>query len=149
MIDPDSHRILQQEIRHQVEADRVLLDQLREEIRPLRSEVRRIQPRIATAISLVGTDGGNNSLRFDPFLVQIVRVVDSSNNELCLEVVTPTTSVHALAERQFGQQTTALGRMMEFLGVRRLTELSHMIRSNDGGRPVSPTWVQVYRELVE
>jgi hypothetical protein len=24
-----------------------------------------------------------------------------------------------------------------------------MIRPNDGGRPVSPSWVQVYRELVE
>lgn len=39
--------------------------------------------------------------------------------------------------------------MMQFLGVRDLTALSHMIHSNDDGRPISPSWVQVYRELME
>src|SRR5262245_24703913 len=136
MIDLESHRKLQQGIREQVEADRFLLEQLREEIRPLRRDVRRIQPRIATSISLVGTDGGNNRLQFDPFLIQIIRVVDSSNNELCLEAVTPTTSLRALSARQFdrkGHPATPLGALMEFLGVTRLTELSHMIRANDDG----------------
>lgn len=151
-MDPESYAQLQEEIRERMKADRVLLDRLREEIRPLRSEVRRIQPRTTTAISLVGTDGGNNRVRFDPFLVQIIRVVDSSNNEYCLEAVTPTTSVSALSRRQFddaGNPTTALGRMMAFLGDRDLTQLSHMIRSNEDDRPVSPSWVQVYRELIE
>src|SRR6186713_3507426 len=131
MIDLERHRKLQQGIREQVQADRFLLEQLREEIRPLRAEVRRIQPRIATSISLVGTDGGNNRLRFDPFLVQIIRVVDSSNNELCLEAVTPTTSIHALSRRQFdarGRATTPLGELMEYLGIRDITDLSQMIR---------------------
>jgi hypothetical protein len=39
--------------------------------------------------------------------------------------------------------------MMAFLGVKDLTKLSSMIRKNDSDRPVSPSWVQVYRELVE
>jgi hypothetical protein len=39
--------------------------------------------------------------------------------------------------------------MMIFLGVDSLTALSHMIRPTDQGKPVSPSWVQVYRELVE
>jgi hypothetical protein len=38
---------------------------------------------------------------------------------------------------------------MVALGVRRLPELSHMIRLTDEGRPRSPSWIQVYRELVE
>lgn len=152
MIDLESHRTLQQGIREQVQADRFLLEQLREEIRPLRSEVRRIQPRIATSISLVGTDGGNNRLRFDPFLIQIIRVVDSSNNELCLEAVTPTTSLRALSERQFdsrGRPATPLGGLMEYLGIREITELSQMIRLGEDDRPASRSWIQVYRELVE
>lgn len=152
MIDLESHRKLQQGIREQVQADRFLLEQLREEIRPLRAEVRRIQPRIATSISLVGTDGGNNRLRFDPFLIQIIRVVDSSNNELCLEAVTPTTSIHALSRRQFdaqGRPATPLGALMDYLGVRELPELSQMIRPNEEGLPVTTSWIQVYRELVE
>ncbi|MCY3651042.1 MAG: hypothetical protein OXG40_14960 [Acidimicrobiaceae bacterium] len=103
-------------------------------------------------MSLVGTDGGNNQIRFDPFLVQVVRVVDSSNNEYCVEAVTPTTGVRGLSAAQFddsGEPRTALGSMMQFLGVRDLTALSHMIHSNDEGRPISPSWVQVYRELME
>src|SRR6266513_2302565 len=153
MIDPESRRHLREEIAARMQADRVLLDTLREEIRPLRDRVRRIQARTTTSISLVGTDGGNNRLEFDPFLVQLVRVVDSSNNEYCLEAITPTTSVTALSRRQFdttGDPVTALGEMMAFLGVTDLTKLSHMIRRNDtNDRPTSPSWVQVYRELVE
>ena len=103
-------------------------------------------------MSLVGTDGGNNQLHFDPFMVQLVRVVDSSNNEYCLEALSLTTPIHSLDKRQFnsdGTPRTALGEMMNFLQVRSLSTLSPMIRPTEGGRPVSPSWVQVYRELVE
>src|SRR5690606_3061903 len=41
------------------------------------------------------------------------------------------------------------GKMMAYLGVNTLPTLSHMIRPTDKGKPVSPSWVQVYRELVE
>lgn len=152
MLNSESQQQVRNEIRERMAADRALLDRLRTEIRPLRSQVRRIQPRSTTSISLVGTDGGNNRIEFDPFLVQIVRVVDSSNNEYCLEAITPTTSVTALSERQFnadGTPRTPLGTMMTYLGTKDLTELSSMIRRNDGDRPTSPSWVQVYRELVE
>ncbi len=152
MLEPQSHTQLQENIAQNLLANRALLDQLRAEIRTLRNSIRRIMPRTSTSISLVGTDGGNNKLQFDPFLVQLVRVVDSSNNEYCLEAITPTTSVTELSAKQFnpdGSPRTALGRMMAYLGVSRLTQLSHMIRSNDDDSPTSPSWVQVYREIVE
>ena len=152
MIEPESYSQLKQEIAERIVEDRALLDQLRTEIRPLRSEVRRILPRTTTSISLVATDGGNNNLQFDPFLVQVVRIVDSNNNEYCLEAITPTTSVSSLGAKQFrtdGSPRTRLGEVMKYLGVQDLTKLSHMIRSNEGDRPTSPSWVQVYRELVE
>ena len=151
MIDPQSHEQLKREIAQRIGADRALLDKLRAEVRGLRVGVTRIQPRTTTSISLVGTDGGNNSLQFDPFLVQLVRVVDSSNNEYCLEAITPTTNVEQLGASQFsdGAPVTALGQMMVDLGVATLPALSHMIRSSGDGRPTSPSWVQVYRELVE
>lgn len=149
----DRHRELGDELRERMLDDRRLLDQLRNEVRSMRGKVRRIQPRSTTAISLVGADGGNNQLRFDPFLVQLVRVVDSSRNQYVLEPVTPTTSVTALSQKQFAKDgttpATALGRMMAYLGVNHLTKLSSMIRSNEDDRPVSPSWVQVYRELME
>lgn len=143
---------LRDTIAHCIELDQSVLQQLRDEIRPLKSTTRRIQPRAATAISLVATDGGNNQLRFDPFLIELVRVVDSSHNEYCLEAVSPTTPVDVLSKRQFnddGSPRTALGQMMAYLGVRTLPQLSHMIRPAKPGEPVSSTWVQVYRQLVE
>ncbi|TXF11862.1 hypothetical protein [Pelomicrobium methylotrophicum] len=152
MIDPASQAQLKEAIADCIGTDQGVLDALREEIRPLKSATRSIQPRATTSISLVGTDGGNNQLQFDPFLIQLVRIVDSSNNEYCLEVVSPTTPIQRLNERQFnadGSPRTALGEMMAFLGVDTLPALSHMIRPTDKGEPVSPSWVQVYRELVE
>lgn len=152
MIDPASQSQLKEAIADCIGTDQGILNTLREEIRPLRSATRSIQPRATTSISLVGADGGNNQLHFDPFLIQLIRVVDSSNNEYCLEAVSPTTPLHKLNARQFnsnGSPHTALGEMMAFLGVNSLQGLSPMIRPTDTGKPVSPTWVQVYRELVE
>jgi hypothetical protein len=152
LLDRNSHERLSLEIRRQVAADRSILDQLRGEIRVLRPNVRRIQPRETAAVSIVATDGGNNQLRFDPFLVQLVRVVDSNQNEHWLEAVSPTASLADLNTRQYGTDAsseTALGSLMTALGVRDLSSLSHMIRDDQDGRPRSPSWVQVYRELVE
>src|SRR5690242_11963206 len=132
MLDAESRRSLQGEISERIAEDRRILDSLRSEIRPLRGCVRRIQPRSTTAISLVGTDGGNMTLQFDPFLVQVVRVVDSSNNAYCVQAVTPTTSVARLSTQQFdthGQPRTLLGEMMASLGVRDLDELSPLIHT--------------------
>lgn len=148
MIEPESHEKLRREIGERIRTDRALLDGLRDEIRPLKQQVTRIQPRTTTSISLVGTDGGNNSLQFDPFLVQLIRVVDSSNNEYCLEAITPSTDVARLSAAQF-ENGTALGEMMADLGAQTLPALSHMIRPSASGAPASPSWVQVYRELVE
>jgi hypothetical protein len=152
MIDPTSQTQLKEAIAECIGIDKNVLIQLREEIRPLKDRTRRVQPRATTSISLVGTDGGNNQLQFDPFLIQLIRVVDSSNNEYCLEAVSPTTPIDILNRRQFNQNgsaRTALGEMMTHLGVSSLPDLSHMIRPTGQGKPVSPSWVQVYRELVE
>jgi hypothetical protein len=153
MIDPQTLDTLGEAIRNQVADDRKLLDELRGEIQGIKSEVRRIQPRQTTSVSLVGTDGGNNQLQFDPFLVQLIRVVDSSNNELFLDVVSPTSDVRKLSARQFEKdkhgRMRPLGRLMQFLKVDNLWEMSFMIPKPGQTKTPSPTWVQVYRELVE
>ena len=152
MFDPSSQAQLKRAIEDCIVSDQGILQELRDEIRPLRQQTKRIQPRATTSISLVGTDGGNNQLQFDPFLVQLIRVVDSSNNEYCLEAISPTTPIDILGKRHFdkdGVPTSALGDMMNFLGAETLPRLSHMIRPKEKGVPVSPSWVQVYRELFE
>ena len=152
MLDPTTQNRLKTAVYSQIDQDMGVLAGLRTEIDVLRSSIQRINEQTTTSMSLVGTDGGNNQIRFDPFLVQVVRVVDSSNNEYYVDAITPTTDVAKLSARQFkqsGKSRTALGSMMKFLGVADLTALSHMIRRNDDGSPTSPSWVQVYRELVE
>ncbi|HEX2999034.1 MAG TPA: hypothetical protein VHR86_02195 [Armatimonadota bacterium] len=152
MIDAENYNRIHGEIKECIRADRAVLEQLRREIRPLAYQTHRIQPRGTTSIAVVGTDGGNNSIQFDPFLIQIVRVVDSSNNEYCLEAVTPSTSLTDLSAAQFnpdGSPRTALGRMMDYLDARHLTNLSDMIHVDSQGRALSPSWIRIYRELVE
>jgi hypothetical protein len=156
MFDPETIPVMKRAIRERTEADRRLLDELRQEVRPLASTVRNIKPRSTTSVSLVASDGGNNKLVFDPFTVQLVRVVDSYGMQLCFEVISPTTDTDILSAAQFngdGSPKTALGRMMADLGVKKLTDLSHMIPNGEKTRKephkVSPSWVLVYRDLCE
>jgi len=150
MIEPESLDVLRKGLQERIREDSRLLDELRQEVRPLRDKVVRIQPRSTTAISLVGTDGGNNRIEFDPFMVQLIRVVDSSRNEYWLEAVTPTSDIGRMSERHVGPDgkgLTPLGRMMEHVGARHLWDLSPMIPQPP--REAKPSWVQVYRELTE
>ena len=151
MLDPDSLNRLKIEVADCVTTDRTLLDELLAEITLLEHNQHRIQPRSTTSVSMVGTDGGNNELRFDPFLVQIIRVVDSNQNELWLEVVTPTTPVAVLNSRHFenGRPVSPLGRMMHALGVCSVADLSPMLRDGSERKPRSPSWIYAYRELTE
>ncbi|MFE6082000.1 hypothetical protein [Streptomyces virginiae] len=146
MFDADQIKQLKQLIGDQVEAGRAELDKLVDQTRAIRSDVRVIRPRAATSVALMASDGGNNKVAFNPFYLQVVRVVDSSGKELCMEVVAPISDIDALSRRQFhedGSPSTALGRMMHGLGVERLQDLSPMMSGK------SPSWVQVFRDLCE
>jgi hypothetical protein len=152
MIDPANLGELKAAVKDCIEADREVLETLRKEVRQLKVEVRRISPRATTSISLMATDGGENQIRFDPFLIQLVRVVDSNHNQYYLDAVSPTTPIRVLDERHMGSSnlpTTALGKMMRFLKVSSLTELSHMIRPDKQEKLGYSQWINVYRELVE
>jgi hypothetical protein len=147
---------LKEKVREATRGDKRLLDKLCADVRSLKTLVRAIQPRSATAVSLVASDGGNNKIQFDPFLLQIVRVVDSYGKRLCLDVVSPTTDTDALSARQFnadGTPHTALGRLMKDLNKTKLSDLSDAIPSGEEIRrdpeSIKPGWVLTYRDVCE
>lgn len=150
MIEPFSYDALRNEVSESVNAQRDALERLREDVRPLKSEVRRIKPRSTTSISIVGTDGGNNQIAFDPFMVQVVRVADSSEQDYCFEVVSPLSDLGHLYRRHIddrGAPLTPLGRMLSQFSVPSLHDLSVMIPAPPA--ELKPSWITVYRELQE
>jgi hypothetical protein len=150
VIELASLSVLGNAIRDCIDAESNVLTRMREDIRKLKTATRRIQPRSATAISLVGTDGGNNQIHFDPFMIQLIRVVDSSQNEYCLEVITPRSSIEDLNAYHLnpdGTGCTPLGRMMAYLGIAGLHQLSPVFKLDVDQR--SASWVQVYRAMTE
>jgi hypothetical protein len=139
---PEQLPELRRKISAQAARDARVLDELTRQARDLVPHVRPIRPRTATAVALTAADGGNNSVIFNPFELQVIRVVDSQGKELFLDVVSPSTDIEELGRRHL-EQETALGRLMADLHAARLSDVSFMMT----GR--SPGWVQAYRDLCE
>ena len=148
MLDPASIETLRQTMKQRMADDVHMLDDLRNELAEFKRGIRTIRPYSSNTISIVGTDGGNNNLRFDPFVVHVIRVVDSNNVEYYMDVITPTMPIEDL-DRNINERNGSMKKMMDFLGVESVTDLSPMIHRPKPGEPVSPSWVKVYRELVE
>jgi hypothetical protein len=149
MLDREQLEVLRQDIRRLTELDREHLDGIRREIRSLRDMVKRIRPRNTTAVALMATDGGENYIRFDPYLIIPVRVVDSYGKPHYVGAVSPYTDIARLNEFHL-QEDTPLGVLMQDLGVQGLWELSRFIPHPDTPpQEIRRRWVQVYRDLVE
>ena len=155
MFDTDSLPQIRNAIEKCTQDQNKLLQELRAEVRTLRDEVKTIYPRTTTSISLVASDGGNNKLVFDPFYVQLVRVVDSYGKQMFLDAVSPMTDTDEVSKKQFDDagSPTPLGTLMSDLEVSTLNELSPMIPSGEKIRndpqSVNSSWVQVYRDISE
>src|SRR5262249_27249079 len=99
MFDADQVPGLKRLINEQAARDRVLLDGLLTEAHAAGGAVRTIKPRAATSVALMAADAGNNRVAFNPFYVQLIRVVDSHGKELFLDVVSPTTDIAKLSRK--------------------------------------------------
>lgn len=130
MFDPEEIPQIKQAIIDCAVNNRQLLDDLRAEVTEIKPNVRVIKQRSITTFSLVASEGTNNKLVYNPFYFQLIRIVDSNGNNLCLDTITPTTDTDILSRRQFdeeGNPRTPLGVLMKDLGCSSLSELSPMI----------------------
>ena len=143
MFDPGQLPELKRLIREATQSDSSVLDEVLGDVTLLRP-VTTIQPRNINSISLVASDGGNNRLVFNPFSLQVVRVVDTFGQELFLDVISPSTDTVALGQQHL-DQATPLGKLMRDLGLSGLAALSPMIPEENKSR----SWPLVYRNLCE
>ncbi len=151
MLDISNLSHIQKEIKEQILANKELFEKLMRDIATLKAKERRIQPRSTTALAMVATDGGNNELRFDPFNVHMVRIVDSSQNELFFKILTPRTNLDSVNKTHIdrhGRANDIVGELMLELGIKRLQDLSHMLKTSNG-IPTNRGWVYDYRQIVE
>jgi hypothetical protein len=145
VFDPDRLPELKSLIREATRGDAGLLDEVMRDVALLGHSVTVIQPRNMNSISLVASDGGNNRIDFNPFSLQVVRVVDTFGDELFLDVISPSTDTIALGQRHLDDPWSPLGKMMRDLGASTLGELSTVIPA----KPRSKGWPLVYRDLCE
>lgn len=156
MFDPEEIPQIKQAIIDCAVNNRQLLDDLRAEVTEIKPNVRVIKQRSITTFSLVASEGTNNKLVYNPFYFQLIRIVDSNGNNLCLDTITPTTDTDILSRRQFdeeGNPRTPLGVLMKDLGCSSLSELSPMIptgkKMREKSTEISRSWVLTYRDLCE
>lgn len=147
MFDLDTIPRIVEQIRSIAHSDMGMLDAVVSDVEPLRATARAIKPRDSRYMSIVASDGGHNRLEFNPFQLQLIRVVDSYGKELFFDVVSNGTDLAQLAELHLGAggSPTPLGRLMQDLGVHDLTALSPMLSPS----PDSTSWFMVYREICE
>jgi hypothetical protein len=149
MLDREQLEALRQDIRRMTELDNAHLEEIRSQVRSLRDRVKPIRPRNATAVALMATDGGENYIRFDPYLIVPVRIVDSYGKPHYVGAVSPYTNIAQLNEFHL-EKRTPLGRLMRDLGVDGLWNLSRFIpHPNTPPEAIRRSWVQHYRDLME
>lgn len=152
MFEPRELEQIRAAIERQTNADRGLLQELRDDVRSGLSSSLVIRPHSVTAMAFVATDGANNRLVFDPFSMQLVRIVNSQGRQLFLDVISPRTDPDELVARH-RQAGDALHVVMEDLKVTHLHELSPMIPTSEEMRRrpdrINTSWPRDYRDLVE
>jgi hypothetical protein len=105
MFEPERLPEVRELVRQRTEGDSGLLTDVLDEVNQLKTNVVTIQPRNTNSISLVAADGGNNRLQFNPYLLQVVRVVDSNGAERFLDIISPTTDPSVIDEHNFEHNT--------------------------------------------
>ena len=135
-------------LRSALEQERPMLVDLRDRVREF--DVHELGYRRCYAISPVATDGGENRLTFEPFNLEILRVVDSDGLERFQKILPLSGGpgiFRAAFDRTFPDHVPLLAEFLERLDVR-YDELSYLLNPDRTAGDLRSA-VQPFRDIVE
>ncbi len=135
-------------LRSALEQERPMLEDLRDRVRGF--EIHEIGYRRCYAISPVATDGGENRLTFEPFNLEILRVVDSDGRERFQKILPLSGGpgiFRAAFDRTFPDHVPLLAEFLERLDVR-YDDLSYLLNPDRSAGDLRSA-VQPFRDIVE
>ena len=135
-------------LRSALEQERPMLVDLRDRVREF--EIHELGYRRCYAISPVATDGGENRLTFEPFNLEILRVVDSDGRERFQKILPLSGGpgiFRAAFDRTFPDHVPLLAEFLERLDVR-YDELSYLLNPDRTAGDLRSA-VQPFRDIVE
>ncbi len=140
---------LREAVQIAVKAEALNVDKIRQKVQDF--EVIPLEPRQCHSVAPVAMDGGENQISFDPVHIEILRVVDSNDNDHLLEIIPLSESIDYI-ERRFNE-VPILKRLLERLGVN-YEKLSYFLPAAGGGTPKQRgrdlrSFLQVYRDIAE
>lgn len=156
MFHPEDLARLQTDVKDRTAEGEGLFQDLLRDVEALKGTRQRIAPRTGTAIALMASDGGNIQLKFDPFHIQIVRVVNSQGKSLCLDIVSAHTDPDTVLDRHRsadGEPQSPLGILMRDLDCLpakpTLNDLLRIPIKTGSVAARQANWVERYRDVVE
>jgi hypothetical protein len=104
---------LREAVRIAVKAEALNVDKIRQKVQDF--EVIPLESRQCHSVAPVAMDGGENQISFDPVHIEILRVVDSNDNDHLLEIIPLSESIDYI-EGRF-DEVPILKDLLEKLGV--------------------------------
>ena len=140
---------LREAVQIAVKAEALNVDKIRQKVQDF--EVIPLESRQCHSVAPVAMDGGENQISFDPVHIEILRVVDSNDNDHLLEIIPLSAGIDYI-ERRFNE-VPILKDLLERLGVN-YGKLSYFLPAAGGGTPEQRerdlrSFLQVYRDIAE
>ncbi len=138
-------------IRSQIETaykatEEPVVKQLRSFAVKIKDDIKILRPYTATAVSFVSADGGNNNIKFNPCVLELVRIVDSRGVQCAIDPIFGNSNLNDLNERV--ERIMPLKRLCDDLGLERLSDISYLL-SGMGQPEKTASAVKIYRDIVE
>jgi hypothetical protein len=147
MLNEDNLELIKSQIKNSYNiTEEPVIKKLRGFAKEIKSDVKILRNYTSTAVSFVSADGGNNSISFNPCVLELVRVVDSNGVQCAIDPIFGNSNPDILNERI--KRIKPLKRLCNDLGINKLTDISYLLQGlGQSGKSTSA--IKVYRDIME